>query len=135
MFTIDRSSLRNTTIRRDYQFSNYLHAKQPTNPLNADVNANPNATSNTNPDLDPSVDLDSDAIGDPGVNVNASELANTADFDFDDELYSMGSPDNNNATPQSQNTSLRSLGSTSHILSTPQTLSVSQSLLLLRPTP
>lgn len=98
MFTINRLSLCNTTIHRDYQFSNYLYAKQPTNPLNANANTNPNATLNTNLDLNPSVNLSSNAISNPSVNVNASKLANTVDFDFNDKLYGIGSLDNTNVT-------------------------------------
>jgi hypothetical protein len=74
MFTVDRSSLRNSTKRRDYVFSTD-HQKSYLTPSS---NGNPSASSDSNADAATTVDAD--------ANPDANMLVDNLNFDIDDDL-------------------------------------------------
>jgi len=92
MFTVNRSSLRNSSVRRDYQFSTN-HIKSyltPTTSSGNDSSANPD--DNPDPDLDANVSVD--AADDTPDGVDANEF-----FDnLDPSLYSTSDIDSPNPT-------------------------------------
>ena len=108
MFTVDRSSLRNSTKRRDYVFSTD-HQKSYLTPSS---NSNPGAAATT---------IDADA--NPDANPDANTLVDNLNFDIDDDLCDTSDIDSNNPTTQSQDLSVDPFDS------------ASQTLPLLRPTP
>jgi hypothetical protein len=109
MFTIDRSSLRASTICRDYEFSQN-HQKEYLAPS---ANANADASS------------DADADADADADVDAQSQLNTGYLDIDDDIR--GTSDIDNPTLQSQDLFVDPSVNPFDL--------VSQTLLLLRPTP
>jgi hypothetical protein len=94
MFTVDRSSLCNSTKCRDYVFSTD-HQKSYLTPSS---NCNPSASSDSNADAATIVDAD--------ANPDANMLVDNLNFDIDDDLCDTSDIDSNNPTTQSQDLSV-----------------------------
>jgi hypothetical protein len=86
MFTVDRSSLRNSTKRRDYVFSTD-HQKSYLTPSS---NSNPSASSDSNANAATTVDADAN----PDANIPVDNL----NFDIDNDLCDTSDIDSNNPT-------------------------------------
>lgn len=100
MFTVNRSSLRTSTIRRDYQFSTDHQKSYLTPDSEGNPDGNPNAYSNSDAAIDAAIDAASQA--DESVNDQDSDVFGTSDID---------SPN-----PQSQETSIAPSDSASQTL-------------------
>src|ERR1700722_16927002 len=98
MFTVNCSSLRDTTIRRDYQLTND-HQKSYLMPI-SDIN--PNASSNSNANANATIDAAVDAT----QISKAYKPVDNLDFDLDDDLYSTSNINSPNPTTQSQDLSI-----------------------------
>ena len=111
MFTVNRSSLRDTTIRRDYQFTTD-HKKSYLTPLS---DRDPDASSNSNTNTNATVDAAIDAAQTSEV----YEPVDNLDFDIEDDLYSTSDIDSPSLTTQSQDPSIDLLNSISQTQSLP----------------
>ena len=114
MFTVNRTSLRNSSIRRDYQFTTD-HQKPYLTP-NSDANSNTNSNADANADA---------AVDTTGTS-KAYELFETRDVNTDGDLYSTSDIDSSIlTTPHSQDPSVGPSDSASQ----------TQALPLIRPRP
>jgi hypothetical protein len=89
MFTVDRSLLRSSTIRRDYKFSQDHQKSFLT--LGPTTNADTSPNSSLNAAVDPAFNNDGDVDAYSQLDIE----------DLDDDIYSASDIDSNNLTLQS----------------------------------
>ena len=114
MFTVNRSSLRDSSIRRDYQFSQH-HIKSYLTPT---TSSSDNSSADPNPTLNANISIDAATSPRPN-SIDANEFPNN----LNPNLYSTSDIDSPNPTTQSED------------LSIDLSDSVSQTLPLIRPRP